>query len=175
MFRLFPNLWGASLTVSEVQVDGQPAQVRLENEESALFVALPEPLLPGQSLVISLSYALALPEGGSGNYGILGLDDGVLALPHAYPLIPAYDDQGWYVELAPEYGDVLYADTSFYLMRVRAPEDWTLVASGVSLERTVSDRLAGRDLRGRPDARRLPDCQPGLQRGEQGGGRRPHP
>ena len=138
VFRLFPNLWGASLEVSDVQVDGQPAQVRLEDGESALFVALPEPLLPGESLVISLSYALALPEGGSGNYGILGLDDGVLALPHAYPLIPAYDDQGWYVELAPEYGDVLYADTSFYLLRVRAPEDWTLVASGVSLERTVS-------------------------------------
>jgi aminopeptidase N len=139
VFRLFPNLWGASLTVGQVQVDGQPAQVRLENGDSVLRVPVPEGLLPGQSAVVSLSYELTLPEGGSGNYGILGLDDGVLALPHAYPLIPAYDDQGWYVDLAPEYGDVLYADTSFYLLRVRAPAEWTLVASGVSLDRTVSD------------------------------------
>jgi aminopeptidase N len=137
--RLFPNLWGASLTVDDVQVNRQPAESRLENADSVLRVPLSEPLLPGQSAVLSLTYELAVPAGSSGNYGLLGLDDGVLALPHAYPLIPAYDDHGWYTDLAPEYGDVLYADTSFYLMRVRAPDDWTLVASGIALDRTTQD------------------------------------
>jgi hypothetical protein len=139
VFRLFPNQWGASMTVADVQVNGAAVVPSLENAESVLRIPLSEPLRPGQSVVVSMAYALVLPEDPTGNYGLLGLDDGVLALPHAYPLIPAFDDHGWYVDLAPDYGDVLYADVSFYLMRVHAPADWVLVASGVEVERTEAE------------------------------------
>jgi aminopeptidase N len=60
----------------------------------------------------------------------LGYYDGVLALANAYPIIPVYDDEGWNVEMASPYGDALYSDTAFYTVRITAPADLALAASG---------------------------------------------
>ncbi|MCP4361527.1 MAG: M1 family metallopeptidase, partial [Chloroflexi bacterium] len=61
--------------------------------------------------------------------------DNVLALAHFYPLIAVYDDEGWNVELPAEFADIVYADSSFYIMRVTAPDGLTLAASGIEIDR----------------------------------------
>jgi hypothetical protein len=73
------------------------------------------------------------------NYGVLSYFDDVLTLAHAYPMIAVYDDEGWNSEIPPQSGDVTYADSSFFLVKISAPKDVTLVTSG----RTVSSSENG--------------------------------
>lgn len=138
-FRLFPNLAGGSSTVSNLLVDGQPVEPLYELRNSALRVPFASPLPPGESLVIQMDFAVTVPNGEGGNYGTFAFLEDVLALAHFYPMVAVYDDEGWNVEIAPTIGDVVYADTSFYLVRVTAPASQTLVASGVEIERTATE------------------------------------
>jgi aminopeptidase N len=69
------------------------------------------------------------------SYGLFGLFDDVLVLDEFYPVIPVYDDEGWNVKVPPPYGDKTYFDASFYLVRVTAPTNLTVVASGIKVDR----------------------------------------
>ncbi|MEW5986473.1 MAG: M1 family metallopeptidase [Chloroflexota bacterium] len=138
-FRLFPNLADGTAVVFDLTINDQPATPEYELEQSAMRVPLTTPLLPGEHLVIAMNFAVDVPQDGGGNYGTFALMDNILALAHFYPMIPVYDDEGWNVEIAPEIGDVVYADSSFYLVRVTAPAGLTLVASGVETAREAQD------------------------------------
>ena len=130
--RLFPNTpgYGGDLTATNVTLDGRPVAPTVELDGSALRLPLDPALAPGAKLDLALDFTLALPTEGDPGYRQLGYYDGVLALANAYPLIPAYDDEGWNVELAPIYGDAVYSETAFYTVRITAPANLTLIASG---------------------------------------------
>ena len=138
-FRLFPNLADGSSTISAVKVNGQAVEPTYELDQSAMRVPLSPALPPGQPVVLQMDFAVQVPNGEGGNYGTFAFKDGVLALAHFYPMIPVYDDEGWNVEIAPAIGDVVYADTSFYLARVTAPISQTLLASGIAISREQTD------------------------------------
>lgn len=133
-FRLFPNLAGGSATVNNLTIAGAPATPRYELRNSAMFVPLSQPLPRGEQIVIGMDFTVAIPTEPGGNYGAFALLDGILALAHFYPMIPAYDDEGWNVEIAPTIGDVVYADSSYYLVRVNAPAGQTVLTSGRELD-----------------------------------------
>jgi hypothetical protein len=138
-FRLFPNLADGAITVSNLKANGQPVEPGFAQQNSALRVRLARPLAPGEMTVIQLDFVVQIFQEEGGNYGTFAFKEGVLALAHFYPLIPAYDDEGWNIEIAPYIGDVVYADTSFYLARVTAPLSQTLVASGIEINRTQTN------------------------------------
>jgi len=133
--RLFPNIAEGETTVRTVTVNGLPVRPRYELQKSALIVPLARPLPPGETVIIGLDFAVTVPTRPGGNYGTFALLDEVLALAHAYPLIPAYDEEGWNVEIAPAIGDVVYADASYYLVRLDAPADLVIATSGREVER----------------------------------------
>ena len=128
--RLFPNILGGEMTISNLTVDGQSVTPRLELRDSLLIVPFPAPLAQGQSAVLQMDFAITVPRTVELNYGVLSYFDGVLTLAHSYPMIAVYDDEGWNSEIPPQDGDITYADTSFFLVKVHAPKDLTLVTSG---------------------------------------------
>jgi aminopeptidase N len=136
--RLFPNRLGGRATIANLQVNGEGVQPSSELENSAVRVPFNPPLAPGAQAVIQMDFSVDVPTDTEANYGSFVYKDRVLALAHFYPLIAVFDDEGWNVEDPPEYGDIIYADSSFYLVRVSAPAGQTLVASGVEIERSVS-------------------------------------
>ncbi|NOZ70383.1 MAG: M1 family metallopeptidase [Chloroflexi bacterium] len=133
--RLFPNVGGGRSRVTQLLVNGEPVTPRYTLQDSVMIVPMQPPLLPGESVVLAMSFYVEIPTEPGGNYGTFALLDNILALAHFYPMIAVYDDEGWNVEIAPEMGDVVYADTSYYLVRVTAPASQTLVASGVAVEK----------------------------------------
>ncbi|HMB24566.1 MAG TPA: M1 family metallopeptidase [Anaerolineales bacterium] len=137
--RLFPNILGGEMTVSNVQVNGQSVTPKYGLENSLLIVPLPEPLQPGQSVILYMDFAVTVPQTVELNYGVLAYFDDMLTLAHAYPMICVYDDEGWNAEIPPQSGDVTFADASFFLVKVTAPKGLTLVTSG----RTVGSDEAG--------------------------------
>ncbi|HEY9527965.1 MAG TPA: M1 family metallopeptidase [Anaerolineales bacterium] len=128
--RLFPNILGGEMTVSNIKVDDQSVTPRLELRNSLLILPLPASIEPGQSVVLRMDFSTAVPQSVELNYGVLSYFDDVLTLAHAYPMIAVYDDEGWNSEIPPQDGDITYAETSFFLVKVTAPKDLTVVTSG---------------------------------------------
>lgn len=144
VFRLFPNLTGGSVEVSNLLVNGQPVTPSYDLNDSVMIAPLPAPLQPGQQAVLAMDFSVVVPtDPATSNYGTFASFDDVLALAHFYPMIAVYDDEGWNVEIAPPEGDVVYADSSYYLARISAPHDQTLVTSGTTLEEA---RVDGRQI-----------------------------
>jgi len=134
-FRLFPNVSGGALTVSNVRVDGETVEPVHEAQDSSLRAPLPTALPPGGQIVIQMDFEVQITRQMGGNYGLFGYFDDVLVLDEFYPAIPAYDDAGWYADAPASNGDLSYFDASFYLVRVTAPADLVIVASGVEVAR----------------------------------------
>jgi hypothetical protein len=137
--RLFPNILGGEMSVTNVKVDGKSVTPKYGLENSLLIVPFAKPLEPNQSIILSLDFAVTVPQSVELNYGVLAYFDNVLALAHAYPMICVYDDEGWNAEIPPQSGDVTYTDESFYLVKVTAPKGLTLVTTG----QTINSSEAG--------------------------------
>lgn len=129
--RLFPNLVGGISRISEVQVNGRPITPTLTLEDSALRIPLKPPVNPGAQAVISLTFTISVPTfPEKSNYGAFAYQEEIAALAHFYPMVAVYDDEGWNLEIASPYGDIIYAEASFYLVRLTAPANLVLVTSG---------------------------------------------
>ncbi len=138
VFRLYPNLTGGGIRVSNVQVDGLAVEPRYEGADSVMRVPLNRPLQPGERRIVTMDFTVEVPTDESSNYGIFAYLDETLALAHFYPQVAVYDDEGWNVEIPAASGDVVYADASFYLVRVDGPAELVMVASGVVLTQAAS-------------------------------------
>jgi hypothetical protein len=132
-FRVFPNTrsYGGQATITTLRVNGAPVEPQFELGNSALRIDLNPPLPPGGAVDFDLGYVVTIPATAiAAGYNQFGYYRDVLALPNVYPMIPAYDDEGWNVEIAPGYGDAVYSDTALYQVAITAPSDQVVVASG---------------------------------------------
>ncbi|HUG33625.1 MAG TPA: M1 family metallopeptidase [Anaerolineales bacterium] len=134
-FRLFPNILGGTMQISNLRVDESPADARYDLNNSLMIVPLVGGLQPGENIIVHMDFSVEIPDSLDLNYGVLAYAEGVLALAHAYPMISVYDDEGWNAEIPSQDGDLIYADSSFYRVRVLAPKGLTLVTSGVEIDR----------------------------------------
>jgi hypothetical protein len=139
-FRLFPNILGGKMDVSNLTVDGKLLTPTFGLENSLMILHLPEPLEIGKGVVISMDFAVEVPADVGLNFGVLAYYEGVLTLAHAYPVIPVYNEDGWNAELPPQSGDLTFNDAAFYLVTVHAPKELTVVASGMESEPETSGR-----------------------------------
>jgi hypothetical protein len=139
-FRLFPNILGGKMEVKNSTADGQSVAPKYDLNNSLMILPLASPLAPGQSVVLDMDFAVTVPQSVDLNYGVLAYDSDVLALAHAYPMIAVYDDEGWNAEIPPQAGDVTYADASFFLVKITAPKEVTLVTTGKEINRVSDDQ-----------------------------------
>jgi len=139
-FHLFPNILGGEMTVSNLTVNNNNTASQYDLGNSVMSVPLEPPLLPGESAVIRMDFNVTVPQSLESNYGVLAYFEDVLALAHAYPMIAVYDDEGWNAEIPSQDGDVTYADASFYIVRITAPKDLTLVTSGHRVSHDEADQ-----------------------------------
>ncbi len=137
-FRLYPNLMGGRSTLLNATVDGVEVETRLEEVDTSLHIQLPELLEPNASIVVDFDFEVEIPREMGDYYGLFGYFEDVLVLDTFYPMIPVYDDEGWNAAVPQINGDLTYNDAAFYLVRIHAPVDLIVVASGVRLQRTVA-------------------------------------
>ncbi|MBI5565515.1 MAG: M1 family metallopeptidase, partial [Chloroflexi bacterium] len=132
-FRVFPNTasYGGQVAFDEFRLNGIDVKPISELGGSALRVPIDPPLPIGAVADFELAYVTRVPTSSvAAGYNQFGLFNGILALPNFYPQIPAYDDEGWNVELAPGMGDAVYSDSALYLVNILAPKDQVVVTSG---------------------------------------------
>ena len=163
-FFLYPNSpdvatpGAKNVAVRQVRVDGR--LVEHTSKATTLTVPLPEPLAPGARATITLDFRgniQRLPpgssdmtklafeqvlqmimgtDGPSGGYGVFAYGENIVSLALWYPVLAAYDARGWDLHPGSSIGDVSYFDISNYEVSVTAPEDVTVIATGVEVSRT---------------------------------------
>ncbi len=130
--HLYPNLPGydGQMRVESVQVNGQTLQSELQPGNAALRVPLAQPLTPGATALITVTYAATVPTQTDEGYNIFSASENTLALAGFYPAVAVYDETGWNIAAPPPYGDATYLDASLYRVDLTVPERLQVAASG---------------------------------------------
>ncbi|HEY4721236.1 MAG TPA: hypothetical protein VII92_05285, partial [Anaerolineae bacterium] len=132
-FRLFPNTpsYGGKMTITSLKVNGTEIRPSMELGNSAMRIKMDPPLPVGSEVDFDLAYVTIVPTASvPGGYELFNYYHGVLAIPNFFPMIPAYDDEGWNVELAPGWGDSTYSDSALFQVNLTAPSDQVIATSG---------------------------------------------
>jgi hypothetical protein len=140
-FRLYvnaPHYNEGGIAVDDVRVDGQPAATHLEIDDTALKVALPQPLARGQSVEIGMRFTTSIPTSGGG-YGIFNLADGVFALYNWHPELAVYEDGGWRLNPVTSQGDPTNTDAANYAVAFTVPQGYEVVTSGIESAQPAAD------------------------------------
>lgn len=134
-FRLFPNLpdLGGSLEIQSVRVNGTETAFRYQSSRYLARIPLPQPLQPGQQVVVTLTFTTRTPEGAAQLYGAFNKQGGVMALASAYPIIAMVSNGQWDIALPDTRGDLVNSETALYSAQISLPNEWTLVTTGVTL------------------------------------------
>ena len=140
VLMLWPNdrQYRAEAEVGPALIDGQLVAGLPELDGLAARYDLPEPLQSGETLDISVPFSVTtagLIE--EGNVHRFGITEGVLFAPTFYPLVPRLLDGEWDARSAPIGGDTTVSDVALYQVRIAAPTDQTLVATGVEVDREL--------------------------------------
>jgi hypothetical protein len=136
-FRLFPNAayYGeGGLSLTNLTVDGTAIEPEFTLGDTALRVALPEPVAPGESAEIALDFTTTVPADSTGSFGIFTRDTraGSWVLADWYPILAVWEEEsGWALPPVTPLGDPTYAPSAFYDVEVTAPDDLEVVATGV--------------------------------------------
>jgi hypothetical protein len=132
-FRLYPNATsiygGGELTVERAVQDNALLQTELSEDGTILFIFLNSPLAPGKTVDLSLNFRAQIPALSSQGYGIFSQNGEVTSLAGWYPLLAPYSD-GWKTPPVPQVGDAMFAETSFYEVRLAAPAELKLASTG---------------------------------------------
>lgn len=136
-FHLHPRTLEGDINVQDVTVDGAAVATAVEGD--MLRVPLAAPLAPGGVVTVDMTFETQVPTEIGRNYGVLAYYEDILALAHFYPMLAVYDDEGWNTAAPDIQGDLTYSDAGFYLARVTAADDVTLVGSGAIVEETAGD------------------------------------
>ncbi len=123
--RLYPNApfyLDGGIQVSDVRVSGVVVQTTLSVDDTALRIALPESLAPGQQTEIALQFVTTVPKVGAG-YGIFGVANGVYSLYNWHPELAVYEDGDWLLNPVTEQGDPTNTDVANYQVVITTPTE----------------------------------------------------
>ncbi len=134
VFRLYPNtrIYASRLTIQQALVNGQPAAFVLEVEDTALRLPLNPPLPPGESVGVELAFTTAIPVNNLVAYRMINYAADVVVLNDVFPLLAVHDAQGWDLMPVAEQGDAVSSEVAFFQVRLTAPREMVVAASGVA-------------------------------------------
>ncbi len=142
-FRLFPNLkdFAGRIDISSVRVDGKAAKFKLERGRYLLRIQLAQRLAVTATTEVLIAFSTKVPaNAGHRFYGAFNLQNSVLALASAYPLVAMVHDGIWDTATPDTRGDLVNSPTALYDVSLTAPVDWNLATTGAPIERQVKAR-----------------------------------
>jgi hypothetical protein len=140
VFRLYPNALTRqpSLAITSAAVEGQPVEVELSVEDTALRLPLSAPLAPGERVEVGLSFTFNLPSEEEIGWGRLADTRGVAVLSSFLPMLSVYDEDGWWLDFPDETGDPSYSAVALWDVSLIAPADLKVASTGTTVE-TIPD------------------------------------
>lgn len=148
LFRLYPRsprLYGGTMDVSAVLVNGQPTPWRLTLADgTGLQIPLPTPLVPDDIAEVAIEYtgALDLPPLAPESYGLFTRTGLAAAMTSWYPMLAPFGPRGWIAEPTPEVGDAVVAEAAWLRATILASDRFTLAVTGTVISEERSDGTA---------------------------------
>ena len=113
---------------AEAIAPGELSHAFAEGNATALEVALPEKLEPGESVTLELRFYLKLPQ----RKGRWGQWDGITTLAQWLPVVAVFDDvKGWQPAPFIPWHQPYFNEAGHYTVKVQLPATQKLAASGV--------------------------------------------
>ncbi|NLI60312.1 MAG: M1 family metallopeptidase [Clostridiales bacterium] len=139
MDRAYPNGFSPGfIEFDKIELDGSPASYTIQGySDDILMISLDKTLKPGDRADIWLEYSVKLPN----SPGRFGYWANTYNLGNWYPILCVYDERGWNLEPYYSLGDPFYSDVSNYKVRINAPEDIIIAATGDSINISKNDKL----------------------------------
>lgn len=136
--RLYPNghktYGNGRLEITQILVAGQEVQLILSTADTVVEVPLPQLLEPQEQITLDVAFTGIVSSdsaiGSSFHYGVYSQNQGVVTLANWYPMLAVYDDEGWNLDPVYGWGDAVYSDVSLYEVRITAPAEALVVATG---------------------------------------------
>ena len=132
-FHLYPQVFKGRITVEEVKTEGRWLSHTVE--EGFLKVTLPEKLLPGKKIVLSLKFGLNLLE----KAPCFGYYEELIYLTNWYPILSVYEEEGWFVGSYEGFDGSLYSEISSYEVEVILPSQEVVVTTGEIVKEEVEE------------------------------------
>lgn len=137
VLMLWPNddQYQAQMQTGSVLVEGQLSSPKPILEGKALRLELRPSLAPSESVDFSIPFTLEVNTINAATPKRLGITEGVLIAPTFYPLIPRLVNGKWDAYEAPSAGDTTNSDIAFYAVGITAPDNLSVVTTGVEHSR----------------------------------------
>jgi hypothetical protein len=103
-----------------IALANQPGKLQISVQpdcDTALSIALPEPVGPGQSVSVTLTFTLHLPR----RQGRWGVWKGIVSLVDAVPALAVHDAQGWHPVPFVPWHPAIYQEAGYYSVRAVLP------------------------------------------------------
>lgn len=145
-FRLYPNLpqFGGGLEVRGARVNDLVVNYGYEAEGTAVHLALPRPLLPGQEVRVWMGFVGKVQTRKPGTYTIFGINEEILSLTNFYPILAGRRENAWALDVASPLGDVGFHAAALYRVDATIPADQVVASTGVTVTEVVRDGWAVR-------------------------------
>ncbi len=150
-FRLYANgagIYGtASIRVTETRIEDRRIETALYVEGTVLLVPLPEPLLPGDRLVVTFAFEGNAEDWRQGPssprvYGLLTRTPHAMTLTAFYPVLAFRTEAGWGLEPVFAFGDALMSDAATYDVTLTVPVGIDVAASGRLVAHSEEDEFS---------------------------------
>ena len=134
--RWFSGVRHASCGGKELEFEIRPTETLIDGvkDSSAVYVKLHQPLLPGESTIISLEYEAEVPMGGMRcSYSRFDPNDGgarTYELAQFYPMLAIYENGAWQADPYFTEGECFYTKCADYEVLLYVPEHYEVIASG---------------------------------------------
>lgn len=133
MMRAYPGGFAPGyITVKKLLAESGEADYEIE--DTVLKIKLKEPLKPQKKLVLTFEFEAVIPP----SNGRFGYGMNTFNIANWYPILAAYDEQGWHKDPYYSIGDPFYSEVGLYEVNIKAPRDYTIAASG-SLQNKLQD------------------------------------
>jgi len=133
-FHLYPQDFKGKIRVKEVK--SEEKWLNYTTEKGILKVVLPEKLLPGKEMVLSLKFGLELPEGEFR----FGYYKELICLMNWYPILSVYEGGKWSLGLYQGVDDPFYSEISSYEVEVILPGEEVIASTGGLVKEVVEDK-----------------------------------
>lgn len=151
-FRLYANGPAEghdAMRIESATRDGVTVATEPSGNGTTVSVPLDPALAPGETVTVALDYTLDVPVDSREQYGILNITPGrgTWALAQWYPIIAGRDPEGgWVLDPPSVNGDPIFSDIASYDVTFRAPTDWRVVSTGVTVETAEDGAITERRI-----------------------------
>ncbi len=142
-FHIYPNAFkskGGYIDILQVKnTEGDSLRFTVEGEdETILRTILTKPLKPGDAVNVTIDFRIKIPNVADR----FGYKSGIYCLGNALPIASVYEDEvGWNNDPYYPYGESFNSEFASYLVTVKCPLNYIVAATGVLINKMITDGL----------------------------------